>query len=190
MLELRGILINVQNTALNGGKGSFVEYTDRWKREWKSISGIWRTCGSLRLNRAPFADITAQSFHEKLPRSLMPVVFCFAACEAYAAVCGCVFRHFCPTRTTNSGTHFFLTLKSPAFSGLSACVILISCILTQWMRLRFGCASPYLCESLGVRTRCYMPAAVAVQWILLIHPLDNKVDSACFFVVFFPARSC
>lgn len=136
--------------------------------------------GSLWLNRAPFPDITPQSFHNILPLSLMPVIFSSTACESFAAVCVyvCVFSHFGPTRTANSGTCF--SLWSPAFPGLSAWVILAPDILTQGMRWGFGLCVVcllFLSESSGGITRCYSPAAVAVQWILLFRPLDNKVDS-------------
>lgn len=43
--------------------------------------------GSLWLNRAPFPDITPQSFHNILPLSLMPIIFTSTACESFAAVC-------------------------------------------------------------------------------------------------------
>lgn len=101
--------------------------------------------GSLWLNRAPFPDITPQSFHNILPLSLMPVIFSSAACEA-VCVYVCVFSHFGPTRTANSGTSF--SLWSPAFSLLSVWVILATDILTQRTRWGLGCV---LCVSFFVR---------------------------------------
>lgn len=42
--------------------------------------------GTLWLNRAPYPDITPQSFHNILPLSLMPIIYSSTACEAFAAV--------------------------------------------------------------------------------------------------------